>query len=123
MHEWMIDGGQTPHIVVNALADGVEVPQQHIKDGKIILNIGYDAVKELQMGNDIISFEARFSGKGYQISLPVSAVQGIYARESSQGMVFPDEGEPSAEDSAAPAGNDKTKSPKKPGGSHLKIVK
>lgn len=123
MHEWMIDGGQTPHIVVNALADGVEVPQQHIKDGKIILNIGYDAVKELQMGNDIISFEARFSGNGYQISLPVSAVQGIYARESSQGMVFPDEGEPSAEDSATPAGTDKTKGPKRPGGSHLKIVK
>jgi stringent starvation protein B len=125
MHEWMTDGGQTPQIVVNALIDGVDVPEQHVQDGKIILNVSYAAVKNLSMGNDTVSFEARFGGKPCQISFPVLAVQGIYARETSQGMVFPDAGEasPVVEESSGGDNADKKKGRKKPGGSHLKIVK
>ena len=39
MHEWMADNGHTPHIVVDTSFDGVAVPREHVKDGKIILNI------------------------------------------------------------------------------------
>jgi stringent starvation protein B len=126
MHEWMTDCGHTPHIVVNALADGVHVPQQHIQDGKIILNVSFAAVKALSLGNETLSFEARFSGQPCQISLPVSAVLGIYSRETSKGMVFPEEG-PAAvtasEESASGEGGDRDKSRKKAGGARLKVVK
>jgi stringent starvation protein B len=124
MHEWMTDCGQTPHIVVNALIDGVEVPQQHVQDGKIILNVSFAAVKNLSLGNDEISFEARFAGQACQIILPVSAVQGIYARETSQGMVFPEEGAAAASAESSDIDEDQiNKGREKPGGSHLKVVK
>jgi stringent starvation protein B len=124
MHEWMTDCGQTPHIVVNALVEGVEVPQQHVQDGKIILNVSFAAIKNLSLGNDEISFEARFAGQARQIILPVSAVQGIYARETSQGMVFPEEGVAASSTESSEVDEDKiNKGPEKPGGSHLKVVK
>jgi stringent starvation protein B len=124
MHEWMTDCGQTPHIVVNALVEGVEVPQQHVQDGKIILNVSFAAIKNLSLGNDEISFEARFAGQARQIILPVSAVQGIYARETSQGMVFPEEGVAASSTESSEIDEDKiNKGPEKPGGPHLKVVK
>lgn len=91
MHEWMTDSGQTPQIVVDASVEGVDVPKQHIQDGKIVLNISYSAVQNLHLGNDQIDFEARFAGTPCQIRVPTSAVLGIYARETSQGMVFSEE--------------------------------
>ncbi len=121
MHEWMTDSGQTPHIVVNALIDEVHVPRQHVQDGKIILNISYTAVENLSLGNDEICFTARFAGAPYEVRVPISAVLGIYARESSQGMVFSDEatGAPDnqagAEKQAGPSGES--------GRPHLRVVK
>ena len=106
MHEWMTDNGQTPHIVVNALIDGVEVPPQHIQDGKIILNVSHAAVRNLSLGDEQIRFEARFAGTPHQVSVPISAVMGIYARESSQGMVFSDEKAPPPDDENKTSGAD-----------------
>jgi stringent starvation protein B len=123
MYEWMTDCGQTPHLVVNATVDGVDVPRQHIKDDKIILNVSSQAVKNLSLGNDLICFEARFAGAPFQISLPVSAIQGIYARETSKGMVFQDD---VAEDSSGgddPGNGDGNGNGGKPRGPHLKVVK
>ncbi len=62
MHEWMGDNGHTPHVVVDAGIDGVSVPLEHVKDGKIILNISDTAAHNLKFNNDAISFRARFSG-------------------------------------------------------------
>lgn len=118
MHEWMTDGGQTPHIIVDAVAEGVVVPSQHIQDDKIILNISYAAVKHLTLGNDEVSFEARFSGAPFRVSVPISAVLGIYARESSHGMVF------SEEEASTEEGDGETKSkPANSGRPNLKIIK
>ena len=39
MHEWISDSNQTPHIVVDASIEGVEVPRQYVQGGKIILNV------------------------------------------------------------------------------------
>ena len=90
MHEWITDSGQTPHLVVNAMVEGVDVPNQHIQDGKIILNASYAAVQNLELGNEMIFFEARFGGAPHLVRVPVIAVLGIYARETSRGMVFSD---------------------------------
>jgi stringent starvation protein B len=90
MHEWMTDGGMTPHIVVDATSVGVTVPQQHVESGKIVLNVSYSATHDLELGNDQISFGARFSGTPHRVIVPVAAVLGIYARESGQGLIFSD---------------------------------
>jgi stringent starvation protein B len=100
MHEWMTDNNQTPLIVVDAEPDSVVVPREHVKDGRIVLNIAWAATRDLQLGNDEISFQARFGGVPHAVSLPLAAVKGIYARESGQGMVFQDE--PGLDDSHRP---------------------
>lgn len=88
MHEWITDNGQTPHLVVDATIAGVEVPQAYVKDGRIILNVGWQATQALRLGNDFIEFSARFGGTPHQVRVPLAAVTGIYARETGQGMLF-----------------------------------
>jgi stringent starvation protein B len=91
MHEWMMDNDLTPHIVVDAEAEGLTVPDQYIIDGKIVLNVSYAATRELAFDNDAVRFEARFSGVNHEVEVPALAVMGIYARETGQGMIFTDE--------------------------------
>jgi len=90
LHAWITDSGETPHIVVDAAADGVTVPRQYVKDGKIVLNVSFSATQSLNLGNEVVSFEARFGGAGYAVQVPVRAILGIYARETGQGMIFPE---------------------------------
>jgi stringent starvation protein B len=64
-----------------------------------VLNVGYEATGGLQMGNDLISFQARFGGVAREISFPVGNVAAIYARENGAGMAF----EPDSRESGASA--------------------
>ena len=114
MHEWMSDNGHTPHIVVDAGIDGVSVPEEHIKDGKIILNISDSAAHNLKISNSAVSFRARFGGVPYDVWVPILSVLGIYAKETGQGMIFSHGAEPPdpEDDESARAGR-----------SHLKVVK
>ena len=117
MNEWMCDNGQTPHIVVNAQAEGVSVPSGHVANGRIILNIGPNAAHGLLLDNEGVSFNARFGGVEHSIVVPVAAIMGIYARESGQGVVFvPDDITPHPDGGPEP---EKTPGPR----SHLKVVK
>ena len=88
MHEWMGDNSHTPHIVVDTSIDGVLVPDEHVKDGKIILNISETAAHNLKLTNDAVSFRARFGGVPFDVWVPMRSVLGIYARETGQGMIF-----------------------------------
>ena len=97
--EWISDNGLTAHLLVDATRPDAVVPSQFVQDGKITLNIGPAAVQGLEMGNEWISFSARFAGKPMQVSVPVSAVLAIYARENGQGMMF---GNEPGSDPAAP---------------------
>ncbi len=115
MHEWMVDNGLTPHIVVDAGSAKLDVPPENIKDNKIILNVSYAATRGLVIGNDTVVFEARFSGVPRAINVPVEFVLGIYARESGQGMVFTEEASTPPDDSGP--GPAETKRPQ------LKVVK
>ena len=121
MHEWMIDNGLTPHIVAATGGDGLRIPEEHVRDGKIVFNVSYAATRGLSMGNDEIRFEARFNGVPREINVPLDAVLGIYARETGQGMIFSDEGQP--ESPAGPEGGGEAESGKKPARPALKIVK
>lgn len=87
LYEWCTDNGYTPHIAVR-VDRRTRVPKEFVRDGEIVLNISFEATAQLQMGNDLIEFHARFSGKSYKIEVPVDNVMAIYARENGQGMAF-----------------------------------
>lgn len=93
LYEWIADNGLTPHLLVDATRPQVHVPTHAVKDGRIVLNVAERAVAALEMGNDIIRFSARFGGVSHAVSVPVSAVLAIYARENGQGMALPPEDE------------------------------
>jgi stringent starvation protein B len=110
MHEWISDGGHTPHVIVDALRAGVEVPAAYVKDGKIVLNLSMTATQRLQLKNEWIEFDARFAGVAHHVHVPMSAVLGIYARETGEGMIFSEsEGEPTPPD--VPTQPDRTPPP------------
>ena len=88
MHQWMTDSGHTPHIIVDVARSGVEVPRAYAKDGKIVLNVSFNAAQRLHLGDEWVELDARFSGVSQHVRFPVSAVLGIYARETGEGMVF-----------------------------------
>lgn len=85
--EWCCDNGYTPYIAVAVNAQTL-VPREFVKDGQIVLNVGPDATNKLQMGNELIEFQARFGGVARQLSVPVERVAAIYARENGAGMAF-----------------------------------
>lgn len=122
MHEWMSDSGHTPHIVVDTTVQGVHVPEQHAKDGRIVLNISHSAAHELKLANDAVSFRARFGGTPYDVWVPVTAILGIYARETGQGMIFSqnDDGPEPPEGPGSGDGDERGESGR---ASHLKVVK
>ena len=86
--EWIVDNDLTPYIVVDATLQGVDVPQEFIKDGQIVLNVSPAACVNFTMDLDALSFQARFGGQPRQIYLPCYAVLAIYARENGAGTVF-----------------------------------
>lgn len=87
-YEWIVENNCTPHLLVQATGDGLEVPMQFVKDGQIVLNIAPSAVVNLSLGDDFISFRGRFSGIAQEVTVPVSSLLGIYARENGRGMMF-----------------------------------
>ncbi len=90
IYEWCSDNGYTPYLSVKVDAQ-TRVPNEFVKNGEIILNIRDDAVHHLTLGNDLIQFSARFDGVSREISVPVDSVQGIFAKETAQGILFPPE--------------------------------
>lgn len=119
LNDWILDNGQTPHVIVDINAEGVEVPERAIQDGKLVLNIAPQATRNLAMDNDSISFQARFSGTPHDIYLPMDAVLAIYARENGQGMMFAHGTEQTADMPEGDAGSGE----KPPSGPHLKLIK
>ena len=102
-YDWIVDNDCTPYIVVNAHYPGVEVPQDFVTDGQIVLNIAPRAVSSFEMNNDHLQLSTRFSGMPIDIYLPVGAVMGIYTQENGQGMVF-EPGDPEDEPPEPPKG-------------------
>jgi stringent starvation protein B len=124
LHEWITDSGETPHIVVDATAAGVTVPRQYVKDGKIVLNVSFSATQLLKLGNDVVSFEARFGGAAFAVQVPVRAILGIYARETGQGMIFPEgDADPDPTDAPPPAPGTPSSSGPPPKRPKLQVVK
>lgn len=106
VHDWIVDSGLTPHLLVDAEFEGIEVPGEALQDGKVVLNISPQAVRDLIMDNELITFVARFGGVSRAISIPVGAVQAVYARENGRGMMFPEEEDLSSAEGRGDASED-----------------
>jgi len=120
MYQWIADNGMTPHLLVDVSIDGVQVPSEHVQNGKIILNIAPMAISNLVLGDADITFSARFSGQTMNLYLPIEAVLAVYAKENGQGMMFSeDDGAISAPENDNGDDPDPDK-PKKPS---LRVVK
>lgn len=119
IHQWILDNDCTPYIVFMAEYPGVQVPQDFVRDGQITLNIAPTAVRDLQLSNSNVAFNARFGGVPTDIVGPIDAVMAIFAKENGQGMGFEVEmpPEPPEDDDG---GSEDAPSSKRPA---LKVVK
>ena len=119
LYEWLVDNGLTPHLLVDAEEEGAEIPRQYVEDGRIVLNIAPSAVRGLELGNEFISFSARFSGTPTDVLVPVGAVLGIYDPENGHGMLVPQDELPEGADESP----DDEPEPPPPQRPSLKVVK
>ena len=118
IYEWCVDSGLTPYLAVRVDAQTV-VPPAHVKDGQIVLNLSNDAVRNLEMGNEMITCSGRFGGTSFDLLVPVESVIGIFAKENGQGLVF--QGSDPQTPPPETSGGERSKpSPQRP---HLKVVK
>lgn len=121
IYEWCCDSGQTPYITVRVDAQ-TRVPMEYVREGEIVLNTSPDATRNLKIDNDVIRFSARFNGVSREISVPVGAVKGIFAKESGQGLAFEVASQPDAGDDAdTPPDTDPTQTRPAPSGGRAKL--
>ena len=128
-YEWIVDSDCTPYIAVDAHYSGVEVPQEFVTDGQIVLNIAPRAVSNFDMNHQSLSFGTRFGGIPIDIMIPVASIVGIYAHENGQGMVFDPEEDPEIDPSPTkgptmvPSSNKKKKTSKSKVKPSLRVIK
>lgn len=87
-HEWILANELTPHILVDATCLGIEVPANVVENGKVVLNIRSSACDRLELGNEAITFNAKFGGRMSDITAPIDSILAIYAKENGNGMMF-----------------------------------
>ena len=124
LHEWISDNNYTPLILVKSQYKDVQIPTGIDEDGKVVLNISYGATNNLELSNEGILFDARFSGVRQNLYVPINSILAIYARENGQGMMFGDGDEMPDPPNQKTQLDSKTKTksePKKP--DFLKVVK
>lgn len=88
LYEWILDNQCTPYLLVNAFYPSVQVPNEHVMEGRIILNLAPSAIRGLVMDNDRVEFSARFGGVARLLYLPIGSILGVYAKENGRGMFF-----------------------------------
>lgn len=123
-YQWLVDSDLTPYLLVNAEYPHVDVPQEFIKDGKIILNISPRSIGQYVFDDESIRFNARFQGMLREVYIPLGAAEAIYAQETSDGVMFQPEPYYTVETYLERATPTKLSAPvAKRKSSHLKIVK
>ena len=88
LYDWIVDGGEDPYVVVDCFYPGVEVPESHVKDGQIVLNLAPRALNGWTMNEFGVMFQTRFGGIPTDLALPYGAITAIYGKESGLGMAF-----------------------------------
>ena len=134
--EWCADNGLTPFIAVKVDAR-TRVPAAFVKNGEIVLNVSATATRRLTIDNDGVQFNARFAGVSQEVSVPMAAISGVFAKETGYGFAFAMAQDPAASLTAATApqqpdagpeagdgaGDGKAKGRHKARSSHLQVIK
>ncbi len=123
LNEWILDNDCTPHVIVDVSRADVSVPPHAISDGKVVLNIDPEAVRDLVIDDDGVSFVARFGGVSQAVWLPVPSIEGIVAKETGQGMMFDPPPPGNASDSEAESASEDDSEPSKAKRPGLRVVK
>lgn len=127
--EWCADNGLTPYLAVKVNRQ-TRVPAAYVKNGEIVLNVSAGATRRLTVDNELVQFTARFDGVSQEVSVPMGAVSGIFAKETGYGFAFGVAADPAASLDAAtdpaegpvsggPSPDDKSRGRPK----HLQVVK
>lgn len=93
IYQWIEDNQLTPYVLVDAMLPDVDVPQEYIRNGRIVLNISSVAVRNLELENDHVAFSARFGGIARDLFIPIEAVLAIYSKENGKGLYFEQDGD------------------------------
>lgn len=126
IYDWAIDHHLTPQVLVDVSTKGDEVvvPIDYVKEDRIVLTIHPQSVMGLEMDNQNLRFSARFSGKPFEVCIPIVAIIAIYCKENGQGIAF--QAIPTNDQVADAPTSDafsETKKNKKPSAAHLTLVK
>jgi stringent starvation protein B len=125
IYEWCVDCGFTPYLSVT-VTDACRVPMEYVKNNELVLNVSPSATRNLKIDNDRVHFSARFNGVSREVSVPIGAVAGIFARENSEGLLFKVETDVAVSPMSAEeivAGEKKNTPPAPRERNHLKVVK
>lgn len=122
-NEWILDNQLTPYLLIDATQPNLLVPKEYVQDGKIVFNITPGIVSTLSITNEVVEFDARFSGRQKHIYAPMRAVLAIYAKENGKGMVFEPEEDSNAGDGTPPTPPSTDPTPPKKGKPMLKVIK
>ncbi|MFA5241959.1 MAG: ClpXP protease specificity-enhancing factor [Sulfuricella sp.] len=123
IYEWCSDSGLTPYLAV-VVDENCRVPMEFVKEGEIVLNISASATPNLLIDNEWVGFSGRFGGVAREISVPISAVIGIYSKENGQGLFFGRDEAPPDSPQAEPGTEPQPEAPTpKRGKPSLKVVK
>ena len=106
--EWCGDNALTPYLAVK-VNEQTRVPAAFVKNGEIVLNVSATATRKLTIDNEWIQFTARFNGASQEVAVPISAVSGIFAKETGYGFAFTAAQDPATSLAAATAPRDPDK--------------
>ncbi|MBS9777448.1 MAG: hypothetical protein KGV50_01675 [Gammaproteobacteria bacterium] len=88
IHQWISDNSLTPYLYIDTTQKGISLPQNLYAESPLILNVSLSACQNLVLENNQITFQARFSGRVFDVYLPMSCIMAIIARENGQGLTF-----------------------------------
>ena len=82
-HAWCTDYGHTPYLQV-LVDEHVQVPLEHVQGGVIVLNVSFDSTNKLHIGDEWITFQARFNGAAREIMVPIDHVINLFSRQTQE---------------------------------------
>ena len=88
LYDWIVNGGEDPYVVVDCFYPSVEVPESHVKDGQIVLNLTPMALSAWNTSDFGLMFQTRLCEVPTDLVLPYGAITAIYSKESGLGMRF-----------------------------------
>jgi|GEM_PF-3339214 len=91
-YQWIINNNMTPYMLIYT-KNSKNIPLRYIKKEKILLNISPVAVKNLEISNNFINFDASFSKRIYNIFFPIKSILSFYSFENKEGLYISNNGE------------------------------